>query len=203
MIRKSGPDYLAYALMDSIIDHFYPVLDDLGEKLESLEDQLLQKPSREMLLTLHEYRRQLSHLRRLIWPLRDVVNGLLHDDSAFVGAPTKVFFRDCYDHTVQLMELLESYKELASGLTELYHSSVGLRTSETMRLLTVITSIFIPLTFLVGVYGMNFSTETPDGRRLPLNMPELYQPYGYIGLIIFMLLIAIGQLILFRRMKWL
>jgi len=202
-IRKSGADYLAYALLDSIIDHFYPVLDDLGEKIEDLEDALLEKPSRGMIFTLHEYRRDLTQMRRLVWPMRDVVNGLLHDGSSFVATPTKVFLRDCYDHTVQLMDLVESYKELAAGLTELYHSSVGMRTNEIMRVLTVITSIFIPLTFVVGVYGMNFAPEAADGKKLPFNMPELYSPYGYVGVMGVMLIIAIGQLILFRKMKWL
>jgi magnesium transporter len=202
-IRKSGADYLAYALLDSIIDHYYPVLDDLGEKIEDLEDLLLEKPSREMVITLHDHRRSLTQMRRFVWPLRDVVNGLLHDGTAFVAAPTKVFLRDCYDHTVQLMDLVESYKELATGLTELYHSSVGLRTNEIMRVLTVITSIFIPLTFVVGVYGMNFAPEAADGKMLPFNMPELYSPYGYVGVMIFMAVIAIVQLILFRKMKWL
>jgi magnesium transporter len=203
MIRKSGADYLAYALLDSIIDHFYPVLDDLGEKIEDLEDSLLEKPSREMVAALHGHRRSLTQMRRFVWPLRDVVNGLLHDGTAFVSQPTKVFLRDCYDHTVQLMDLVESYKELATGLTELYHSSVGLRTNEIMRVLTVLTAIFIPLTFIAGVYGMNFAAETADGNALPLNMPELHSPYGYVGVMLFMLLIALGQLILFRRMKWL
>lgn len=203
MIRKSGADYLAYALMDTIIDHYYPVLDDLGQKIEDLEDALLEKPSREMVFMLHEHRRRLTQIRRFVWPLRDVVNGLLHDGTAFISSPTKVFLRDCYDHTVQLMDLVESYKELATGLTELYHSSVGLRTNEIMRVLTVITSIFIPLTFIVGVYGMNFAAETADGKKLPLNMPELHSPYGYVGVVLVMLFIAIGQLILFRRMKWL
>ena len=202
-IRKSKADYLAYALLDSIIDHYYPVLDDLGEAIEDLEDALLEKPSRDMVFTLHDYRRRLTHMRRLTWPLRDVINGLLHDGTSFVSPPTRVFLRDCYDHTVQLMDLVESYKELTTGLTELYHSSVGLRTNEIMRVLTVITSIFIPLTFIVGIYGMNFAAETADGRKLPLNMPELHHPYGYVAVMAFMLLIAIGQLMLFRKMKWL
>ena len=203
MIRKAKADYLAYALLDSIIDHYYPVLDDLGEKIEDLEDALLEKPSREMVFKLHDHRRSLTQMRRFVWPLRDVVNGLLHDGTAFVATPTKVFLRDCYDHTVQLMDLVESYKELATGLTELYHSSVGLRTNEIMRVLTVITSIFIPLTFVVGIYGMNFAAESATGEKFPLNMPELHSPYGYVGVMAFMLLIAIGQLILFRKMKWL
>ena len=202
-IRKSKADYLAYALLDSIIDHYYPVLEEIGGAIEELEDDLLENPSREMVVTLHEYKRSLTQLRRFVWPLRDVVNGLLHDPSGFIASPTKVFLRDCYDHTVQLMDLVESYKELSAGLMELYHSSVGLRTNEVMRVLTVITSIFIPLTFIVGVYGMNFAPESPSGEKLPLNMPELYQPHGYIGLMAVMALIAVVQLCIFKKMKWL
>lgn len=202
-IRKFKADYLAYALLDSIIDHYYPVLEELGSAIEDLEDDLLEKPSREMVMTLHEYKRTLTQTRRYVWPLRDVVNGLLHDPSGFITDSTKVYLRDCYDHTVQLMDLVESYKELTSGLMELYHSSVGLRTNEVMRVLTVITSIFIPLTFLVGVYGMNFAPQDPGGKPLPLNMPELYQPHGYIWLMVVMSVIAIAQLILFKKMKWL
>lgn len=203
LARRSKVDYLAYALLDSIIDHYYPVLEEIGGAIEELEDDLLQRPSREMVVTLHEYKRSLTQLRRFVWPLRDVVNGLLHDSSGFVGTPTKVYLRDCYDHTVQLMDLVESYKELTSGLMELYHSSVGLRTNEVMRVLTVITSIFIPLTFIVGVYGMNFAPEGSNGEKLPFNMPELYQPHGYVGVMGVMATIAIVQLILFKKMKWL
>lgn len=202
-MRKSRADYLAYALLDSIIDHYYPALEQLGGAIEDLEDRLLEKPSRGMVITLHEQRRQLTHLRRLVWPLRDVVNSMLHDSSGFITAPTKVFLRDCYDHSVQLMDLVESHRELTASLMELYHSSVGLRTNEIMRVLTVITAIFIPLTFIVGIYGMNFVSETATGKKLPLNMPELHQPYGYIGVMAFMLLVAISQLILFRKLKWL
>ena len=202
-IRKSKADYLAYALLDSIIDHYYPVLESVGAEIEELEDELLKKPSREMMHGLHEYKRSLTQMRRHVWPLREVVNGMLHDPSGYITPPTKVFLRDCYDHTVQLMDLVESYKELTTSLMELYHSSVGLRTNEVMRVLTVITSIFIPLTFIVGVYGMNFAAETADGKKLPWNMPELYSPYGYIGVMVFMLLIAVAQLVLFRKMKWL
>lgn len=202
-IRKLKADYLAYALLDSIIDHYYPVLEDVGAAIEELETDLLEKPSREMLVTLHEYKRSLTQVRRFVWPLRDVINALLHDSSGYVASPTKIFLRDCYDHTVQLMDLVESYKELTTGLMELYHSSVGLRTNEVMRVLTVITSIFIPLTFLVGVYGMNFAPESPTGEKLPLNMPELYEPHGYIGLMAVMAAIAVIQLLIFKKMKWL
>lgn len=202
-IRRSGADYLAYALLDSIIDHYYPVLEELGNSIEDLEDDLLEKPSREMVNKLHEHKRSLSHLRRFVWPLRDVTNSLLHDQTNLIVPATKVYLRDCYDHTVQLMDLVESYKEITSNLMELYHSSVGLRTNEVMRVLTVITSIFIPLTFIVGIYGMNFSPADAKGKPLPLNMPELYHPHGYIWLLVFMGLIALIQLIIFKKMKWL
>ena len=202
-LRKSKADYLAYALLDSIIDHYYPVLENLGSDIAELENELLEHPSREMVKTLHDYKRNLTQLRRFIWPMRDVVNSMLHDTSGFVTTSTRDFLRDCYDHTVQLMDLVESYKEVTSGLMELYHSSVGLRTNEVMRVLTVITSIFIPLTFIVGIYGMNFSAETVDGKKLPFNMPELYLPFGYPGVMIFMVTIAVIQLIVFRKMRWL
>ena len=202
-IRKSKADYLAYALLDSIIDHYYPVLEKIGADIDELESRLLKNPSRDMVQKLHEYKRGLTQLRRFVWPMRDVVNSLLHDNTIYIAETTKIYLRDCYDHTVQLMDLVESYREVSAGLMELYHSSVGLRTNEVMRVLTVITSVFIPLTFLVGVYGMNFAPHTDDGKPLPLNMPELYEPYGYIVLMGVMAVIAIIQLYVFRRMKWL
>ena len=202
-IRKSKSDYLAYALLDSIIDHSYPALEGIGSAIEELEDDLLESPSRGMVQTLHEYKRSLTQLRRFVWPLRDVVNGLLHDQSGFIADSTKIFLRDCYDHTVQLMDLVESYREITAGLMELYLSSVGLRTNEVMRVLTVITSIFIPLTFVAGIYGMNFAPEPPESRPLTMNMPELYHPYGYVATLFVMAVIATIQLFIFRRKKWL
>jgi magnesium transporter len=192
LIRSSGADYLAYALLDSIIDHYFPVLDEIGNAIEDLEDRMLQRPEHSMIRRLHDHRRSLTQLRRYVWPLRDVVNGLLHDHSGQIEEPTKIFLRDCYDHTVQLMDFVESYKEITTGLMELYHSTVGMRTNEIMRVLTVITSIFIPLTFIVGVYGMNFEF-----------MPELHQKHGYLWTWIIMIAIAVAQLVFFRRKKWL
>ncbi len=202
-MRKSGADYLAYALVDSIIDHYFPILECLGGAIEDLEDAMLEKPEKSMVFTLHDYRRNLTQLRRFVWPMRDVVTTLLHESSGQISDHTKVFLRDCYDHSVQLMDFVESYKELTTGLMELYHSSVGLRTNEIMRVLTVITSIFIPLTFIAGVYGMNFAPAAPDGKSLPLNMPELYHPHGYLVVIGLMLVIAAAQLLFFRKKGWL
>jgi magnesium transporter len=202
-IRKSKADYLAYALLDSIVDHYYPVLECLGNGIEEIEELLLDAPSRARVHTLHEYKRTLTQLRRFVWPIRDVVNALLHDSSGRIADSTKVFLRDCYDHTVQLMDLVETYRDVTSGLMDLYLSSVGLRTNEIVRVLTVITAIFIPLTFIAGVYGMNFQPDAPPHRTLPLNMPELYQPWGYPGVMILMLIIAVAQVIIFWKKKWL
>jgi magnesium transporter len=202
-IRKAKADYLAYALLDSIIDHYYPVLEKIGADIDDLESHLLVNPTRDMVQTLHEHKRGLTQLRRFVWPMRDVVNSMLHDNSIFIAKTTKIYLRDCYDHTVQLMDLVESYREVSAGLMELYHSSVGLRTNEVMRVLTVISSIFIPLTFIAGVYGMNFSPESKSGEPMPFNMPELHHPHGYVIVMSVMAVIAIIQLCVFRKMKWL
>jgi len=202
-IRRAKSDYLAYALLDSIIDHYYPALDSIGMAIEKLEEGLIGTPSEKMVRSLHQYKRALTQLRRFVWPARDVVNALLHDASGHVRDETKVYLRDCYDHTVQLMDLVESYRDVTSGLMDLYLSTVSQRTNEIMRVLTVITSIFIPLTFVVGIYGMNFSPAPPPERPFSLNMPELYHPYGYVTVLLFMLLVAAIQLYIFKRKKWL
>jgi magnesium transporter len=199
-IRKSGPDYLAYALLDSIIDHYYPVLEDVGAKIDLIEDQLVDAPTGNPVGELHAHKRALTQVRRYIWPVRDLVNFLLHEEGGLIAKSTKVYLRDCYDHTVQLMDLVESYRDVLSGLMELYLSAVGIRTNEIMRVLTVISSVFIPLTFIAGVYGMNF---VYDGKNAPWNMPELVQPYGYVICWIVMLAVAIFQLVYFKKKRWL
>ena len=199
-IRKSGVDYLTYALIDSIIDHCFPVLELLGDSIEKLEDDVLAKPSRECVNKIQHNKRTLMQLRRYVWPGRDVVTALLHDDSDYITPGTKVFLRDCYDHTIQIMDLLETYRDVNSGLMELYLSAVSLKTNEIMRVLTVMSSIFIPLTFVAGVYGMNF--DSADGA-MPLNMPELHHPHGYIVCVLVMVCISVGQIIFFKRKKWL
>jgi magnesium transporter len=201
-IRKMKSDYLAYALLDTIIDHYFPVLEHIGGAIEELEGQLVAKPTAGNVQMLHEFKRTLMQMRRFVWPARDVASSLIHEDSGLITAETKVFLRDCYDHTVQIMDLVESYRDVLSGLMELYLSAIGIRTNEIMRVLTVISSIFIPLTFVVGVYGMNFAPDA-EGRKLPWNMPELYSPYGYVGILAFMAMIAIGQIVFFKRKKWL
>lgn len=202
-IRKMGPDYLAYALLDSIIDHYYPVLEDVGAKIDLIEEELVElRPGRSPVGELHGHKRALARIRRLVWPVRDLINVLMHDEGGLVTKATKVYLRDCYDHTVQLMDLIESYRDVISGLMDLYLSAVGIRTNEIMRVLTVISSIFIPLTFIAGVYGMNFAHEV-DGKKLPWNMPELFSPYGYAGCLLFMLGVAVFQIVYFKKKRWL
>jgi magnesium transporter len=191
-IRAAASDYLAYALLDSIIDHYYPVLESIGAEIDAIEDELIGSPLKRPIGSLHEYKRNLTQIRRMVWPLRDVTNLLLHEDPGLIRPETKVYLRDCYDHSVQLMDVVESYRDVLSGLTELHISSIGLRTNEIMRVLTVISSIFIPLTFIAGVYGMNFT-----------HMPELSKPWGYGGCLMLMAIVAIGQLLYFKKRNWL
>jgi magnesium transporter len=202
MIRRLGADYLAYALLDSIVDHYYPVLESLGASIDAIEDELVEPPVQSPVHDLHQHKRTLTQIRRFIWPVRDLINALMHEETGLVTKGTKVYLRDCYDHTVQLMDLVESYRDVLSGLMELYLSNVGIRTNEIMKVLTVMTSIFIPLTFIVGVYGMNFAAEN-GGQKMPWNMPELHHPYGYVSVMLSMLLIAIAQIIYFKKRRWL
>lgn len=201
-IRKAKNDYLAYALLDCVIDHYFPVLEAIGAAVEDLENQVVDRPSATCMRTLHAHKRTLMQMRRYAWPTRDLVSSLLHEESGIFDPRTKIFLRDCYDHTVQIMDLIESYRDVVSGLMELYLSAIGIRTNEIMRVLTVISSIFIPLTFIAGLYGMNFASEV-DGKVLPLNMPELHHPYGYVGVLAVMAIIAVVQIAFFKKKNWL
>lgn len=195
--RGMGHDYLAYALQDAIIDHYFPVLESIGEIIEDLEDELLERPTRACVTRLHEIKRALLQLRRSAWPERELVNAMSRDESGLITHETKMFLRDCYDHTIQIMDVIESYRDLTAGMMDLYLSSLGMRTNEIMRVLTVVTTIFIPLTFIAGVYGMNFDTASP------FNMPELKYRYGYAICMFGMGLMAFVMIIFFRRKKWL
>jgi magnesium transporter len=201
-VRKMGPDYLAYALLDAIVDHCFPVLESIGEALEEMQDEVLNKPNSRTVATVHNFKRTLMQIRRFVWPERDVVSAMLHSDSPLIRKETRVFLRDLYDHTVQIMDLIEAYREVTTGLFEMYLSSVSQRTNEIMRVLTVISAIFIPLTFIVGLYGMNFQSTTATGEAAPANMPELHWKYGYPMILGIMALIAVGQIYFFKRKKW-
>lgn len=196
-IRQRGADYLAYALTDAIVDHFFPVLEHYGEKIEEIEEELVEKPTQRTLGKIYRLRRELLALRRAIWPQRDLFNSLIRDGSPYINPELLSYWRDCYDHTVQLIDILENYHELASGLMDVYLSVIGNKMNEIMKFLTIISTIFIPLTFIVGVYGMNFNTEAS-----PFNMPELNWYWGYLACWIVMITIAIAQLLFFWRRGW-
>ncbi|MBI3300790.1 MAG: magnesium/cobalt transporter CorA, partial [Deltaproteobacteria bacterium] len=173
-IRDAGLDYLAYALLDAVVDCYFPILEEYGERLETLEDEILTRPHNGAVARIHEIKRNLLTLRRAIWPQRETFNTLLREEMPLVTDETRLYLRDCYDHTTQIIDLIETYRELGSDLIDVYLSSVSNRTNEIMRVLTVIATIFIPLTFLVGVYGMNFNPASS-----PWNMPELNWYWGY------------------------
>jgi magnesium transporter len=198
LIRKAGADYLLYALVDALIDEFFPVLERYGEQIEELEDEVILQPSPEVLHRIHAVKRDLLVLRRTAWPERDTINAFSREESSLISDETKVFIRDCYDHIIQVIDIVETYRDLSSGLQEAYLSSISLRMNEIMKVLTIISTIFIPLTFIAGIYGMNFN---PDAS--PLNMPELNWYWGYPFSLAIMAIVATGLIIFFRRKGWL
>lgn len=191
VIRKTGADYLAYALLDAIIDGFFPVLEAYGEQIELLEDEVVDNPTRQTLEKVHQIRRELLSLRRSIWPQREALNKLIRDQSNLISPDVQIYLRDCYDHIIQLLDMVETYRELASSLMDVYLSSVSNRMNEVMKILTVISTLFIPLTFIAGVYGMNFQY-----------MPELDDPWAYPTVWAVMLAIAAGLIYFFWRRGW-
>lgn len=196
-IRRHGADYLIYALIDSIVDGFFPVLEMYGEQIEELEDEVVANPTRKTLERIHELKRELLTLRRAIWPQRDAINALIRDGSDLISSDVRVYLRDCYDHTIQVLDMVETYRELASSLMDVYLSSVSNKMNEVMKFLTVMSSIFIPLTFIAGVYGMNFN---PD--KSPFNMPELDWYWGYPACLAAMFIIAFVLVYFFWRRGW-
>ena len=196
-IRESGCDYLAYALIDAVIDAYFPVLEAYGEAVEDLEDELTGHADSEIAKRVHIVKRDLLTLRRVIWPLREMVNALIRDHSPRITEATAIYLRDCYDHAVQLLDIVETYRDIASGLLDLYLSSVSTRLNEVMKVLTIIATIFIPLGFIAGIYGMNF-----DPQASPFNMPELRWAYGYPFALGIMSAVAGGLLYFFSRRGW-
>lgn len=197
-LRQSGADDLAYALLDAAIDGFFPVLENLGDRLTALEEAVLDHPTRETMQAIYTVRRTLIALRRVLWPLRGAVQAFERDDSGLVTVSTRVFLRDCYDHVLQVLDVLENYRELVAGLMETYLSSQSNHLNEIMKVLTIISTIFMPLSFIAGVYGMNFKTEVS-----PWNMPELSWYWGYPLSLLLMVALAMSLLVFFRRKGWL
>ncbi|MBE9229479.1 magnesium/cobalt transporter CorA [Phormidium sp. LEGE 05292] len=197
IIRQRKADYLAYALLDAIIDGYFPVLEAYGERIEELEDEVVSNPSRQTLQKIYKIRRELLALRRAIWPQRDALNTLIRDSSNLISPEVRIYLRDCYDHAVQVIDIVETYRELSSGLMDVYLSSISNKMNEIMKLLTVISTIFIPLTFIAGVYGMNFN---PD--KSPWNMPELNWYWGYPACWAVMIAVAAALVYFFWRRGW-
>ncbi len=191
-IRKMGADYLAYTLLDSIVDNYFIILEKLGEKIEFLEEKLVTRPTPETLQVIHYLKREMISFRKAVWPLREVVSGLERGESSLIKGPTKIYLRDVYDHTIQTIDTIETYRDMVSGMLDIYLSSVSNRLNSVMKVLTIIATIFMPLTFLAGVYGMNFKY-----------MPELEWRWGYPVTWLIMAGIGISMLIYFRKKRWL
>lgn len=197
-LRQASSGYLAYSLLDAVIDAYFPVVETYAERLDRLEDRVIAKPSRRAIAEIHAAKHDLRTLRRIVWPLREAVNSLVRDPSPLIDDDTRVHLRDCYDHLVQIIDLVETYRELCSDLTDLYLSSISNRMNEVMKVLTIIATIFMPLGFITGVYGMNFNTVAS-----PWNMPELNWRYGYLFAWTLMGLTLLGMLWYFGRKGWL
>lgn len=189
--RRMGSDYLAYRLIDTVVDHYFALLEQIGDHIENLEDRLLLRPDQRLLQRVHRERRELILLRRSVWPLREVIGGLQRDDTGLVTPAVQVFLRDLYDHTVQVVDTVETYRDLVTGMLDLYLSSQSNRMNEIMKVLTIMSTIFIPLTFIVGVYGTNFDV-----------LPELHWRWGYAMMWVVMIVVAVAMLFFFRRKGW-
>ncbi|SEA01038.1 magnesium transporter [Desulfuromusa kysingii] len=190
-IRQRGPDYLAYALLDSVVDSYFHVFEKIGERLDYLETELISRPTQELLQQVHQLKGQLIYLRRGVWPMRELIGNLMHSESPLIADSTSIFLRDLYDHGIQALDTVENFRDTASGLVDLYVSSVSQRMNEVMQVLTIMASIFIPLTFIAGVYGMNFEL-----------MPELKWRYGYPLVWGVMIACGGGMIWFFKRKKW-
>jgi len=204
VLRKSGSSYLAYALMDSIVDNYFPFLETMGTFLDDLEDKLLYHPEPELLQHIQATKRRLIFFRKIAWSEREKLNEILRTPSPLFSDVARRYLRDTYDHTIQVMDVIDSYREITASLMDIYLSSVSNRLNQIMKFLTIISTVFIPLTFITGLYGMNFVFKNADtGQENPLNMPELRAPYGYVIVIGVMLLIVLAQLYYFYRKGWL
>ncbi len=191
-IRKMGADYLMYALLDAIVDGYFGILEKIGDKIESMEEELVNDPSQRTLHQIHNLKREMVFLRRSVWPLRESISGLERSESALIKETTGLYLRDVYDHTIQVIDTVESFRDMISGMLDIYLSSISNRMNAVMKVLTIIATIFIPLTFVAGIYGMNFEY-----------MPELKWRWGYAAVWLVMLAVAGAMIVYFKRKKWL
>ena len=192
LIRKMGSDYLAYSLIDTIVDNYFLILERLGEKIELVEEELVVHPTTTTIQEIQKFKNEMIYVRRVVWPLREVISSLGRKESPLVKETTEIYLRDVYDHTVQIMDTVEVYREMLSGMLDIYLSSVSNRLNSVMKVLTIIATIFMPLTFIAGIYGMNFKY-----------MPELEWRWGYPAIWLIVAIIGISMLIYFKKKKWL
>lgn len=190
-VRKMGSDYLAYTLIDAIVDNYFIILENLGDEVEVLEETLVGNPERRTLAAVHQLKRQLLFLRRAVWPLREVISTMERSEAGLIKKPTRLYLRDVYDHTIQVMDTVETFREMVGGMLDIYLTSLSNRMNEIMKVLTIVATIFIPLTFLSGIYGMNFKY-----------MPELEWRYGYLFAWGLMVAVAGSMLLYFKKKKW-
>lgn len=197
-IRSNGADYLAYAMLDATVDTYFPILEDLGEQLEDLEDIIIENPSRQAISSIHNVKRELLTVRRTAWPMREVINTLLRDASFRLCETVRFYLRDCYDHAVEIIDLTETYRELGADLMDVYLSSISNRMNEIMKVLTIIATVFAPPAFIAAIYGMNFNRDIS-----PYNMPETNWYYGYPIILLVMLLTSCTILVFLWHKGWL
>lgn len=190
-LRKMGSDYLGYALIDAIVDNYFIILESLGDKVELLEEKLIGRPAPQTLRGIHRLKRQLLFLRRAVWPLREVISGLERSEAGLIKKATRLYLRDVYDHTIQVIDTVETLRDMVAGMLDIYLTSLSNRMNEVMKVLTIVATIFIPLTFVAGIYGMNFK-----------HMPELEWRYGYAFAWGLMIAISAFMLLYFRKKKW-
>jgi magnesium transporter len=190
-IRKFGPDYLAYALIDGIVDNYFVVVEKLEGRVEDLEEELVINPTQDSLHKINQLKKDMIFLRKSVWPLREVISNLERSESTLIKESTTIYLRDVYDHTIQVIDTLETFRDMVSGMIDIYLSGLSYKMNEIMKVLTLIATIFIPLTFVVGLYGMNFR-----------NMPEIEWEYGYYSVLVIMVIMVTVMLIYFRRKKW-
>jgi magnesium transporter len=191
-IRKMGPDYLCYALLDAIVDNYFAILEKFGEKIESMEEEVISNPTERTVQQIHSLKSEMIALRKSIWPLRELINGMQKSDSSLINETTDIFMRDVYDHTIQIIDTIESFRDMVSGMLDIYLSSLSNKMNAVMKVLTIIATLFIPLTFVAGIYGMNFKY-----------MPELEWRWSYPIVWLIMIAVAIVMLCYFKRKKWL
>jgi magnesium transporter len=191
-VRKMGADYLSYVLIDAVVDTYFGILEKIGERIEFLENEVLISPEPDTMASIHALKRELIYLRKSVWPMRELLSSMQRSDSELYNDSVQLYIRDVYDHTVRLIETIESYHDLLNGLMDLYLSNLSQKTNEVMKILTIISAIFIPITFIAGVYGMNFD-----------HMPELHTVYGYGFALLLMFSVAGGMVYYFKQKKWL